>query len=112
MNLPNGDEAIVEQQKVTEYLLNPAHPDGAGKAQFFMALGFHRDRWQDLASALRHLAVSAPVAESMTSSHGRKYVVIGSIATPRGRALRVRTIWIIDHGMDTPRLVTAYPDEE
>jgi hypothetical protein len=112
MRLPNADKVIVEQTKVTDYLLNPSHPDGAGKARFFMVFGFHRDRWQGLASALRHLVVSAPVSESIASSHGRKYVVIGDIAAPSGRVLRVRTVWIIDHGMDTPRLVTAYPHEE
>ena len=34
MKLPNAHLAIVQQEKVKEYLLNPAHPDNGGKAAF------------------------------------------------------------------------------
>jgi hypothetical protein len=76
------------------------------------ALGFHRDDWQALAAALRKLASKSSVAERLESAHGEKYVVDGEIETPTGRAPTVRTIWIIDRGLDTPRLVTAYPHEK
>ena len=32
---------IVEEEKITEYLLNSAHPDNGGKAAFFQKLGFN-----------------------------------------------------------------------
>ena len=32
MNLPNADGVEIAKQKITDYLLNPLHPDGAGKA--------------------------------------------------------------------------------
>jgi len=37
MNLPNAGEAVVEREKIVGYLLNPAHPDNGGKAEFFYA---------------------------------------------------------------------------
>lgn len=40
MNLPNAERAIVEREKITDYLLDPAHPDNGGKAPFFEHLGF------------------------------------------------------------------------
>src|SRR5438128_2782287 len=44
MNLPNANLAIVDREKITEYLLNAAHPDNGGKAAFFAGFGFtHRD---------------------------------------------------------------------
>ena len=64
-----------------------------------------------LAAALRKLALNSPVAKRLESAHGEKYVVDGQIETPSGRMQKVRTIWIIDRGLDTPRLVTAYPHE-
>ena len=112
MKLPNGEHAIVERGKIADYLLNLAHPDNGGKAQFFMACGFRRDDWIALADALRALALTGEVGKSLDSSHGRKYILDGEIGTPAGRQSMVRTIWIVDQGSDTPRLVTAYPHEK
>ena len=56
MTLPNANLAEVSHEKIVSYLLNPQHPDGAGKAAFFFAAGFRLDRWEDLASALKGLA--------------------------------------------------------
>ncbi len=99
------------EQKITGYLLNARHPEGAGKAKFFASLGFSRQDWHLLAAALRRLPETAPVARSMASVHGRKYTVDGPLETPSGRSPLVRTIWIIDRGSEVPRLVTAYPHE-
>ncbi len=109
MKLPNANLAIVDPDKISGYLLNPAHPDNGGKAPFFLALGFRQDHWQALAAALRKLAGTSPVAKKMESPHGLKYILDGKIETPIGRSPTVRTIWIVDAGAETPRLVTAYP---
>ncbi|MEI8197654.1 MAG: DUF6883 domain-containing protein [Phycisphaerae bacterium] len=60
MILPNAPLANVEVSKITQYLLNPAHPDNGGKARFFLALGFHPDHPQTFAEALRQLALTIP----------------------------------------------------
>jgi hypothetical protein len=112
VKLPNADHVLVDRDKITEYLLNPAHPDNGGKAKFFKLLGFRRDNWQVLASALSNLALKSSVVQYTESAHGEKYVVDGKIATPSGRTPTIRTIWIIDRGLDKPRFVTAYPYEE
>ena len=106
MKLPNAHLAVVEREKIVDYLLNPAHPDNVGKAPFFFTLGFSRDDWQPLAVALGKLAEATEVAKSMESPHGRKYVLDGRIETPSGKTPVVRTIWI-DRGADRPRLVTT-----
>ena len=99
MKLPNVANTVVEHEKITEYLLNAAHPDNGGKAAFFEALGFRREEPQTLAKAMLDLARRAEVTKSAASPHGRKYIVIGQIKSPRGRTANVRTIWIIDKGM-------------
>ena len=43
MKLPNAHLATVPEQKVTRYLLNPAHPS---KAPFFLRFGFTADDWR------------------------------------------------------------------
>jgi len=40
MKLPNAQSATVPERKVTQYLLNPAHPAGGSKAWFFLRFGF------------------------------------------------------------------------
>ncbi len=112
MHLPNKNQVLVERDKVRDYLLNPTHPDGFGKADFFTAMGFRRETWQVLADALRQVATDSPMTKSMTSIHGHKYIVDGLLQTPSGRTAMVRTIWIVDAGRETPRLVMAYPIEQ
>jgi len=111
MRLPNARLALVAREKIIDYLLNAAHPDNGGKAEFFTSLGFRREEWEVLARAFRGLAIATEVTEGLESSHGMKYVLEGAIQTPSGRVPRVRTIWIVDRGRNCPRLVTAYPVE-
>ena len=55
MKLPNARLALVAREKISDYLLNAAHPDNGGKAEFFDSLGFRRDEWEVLARAFRAL---------------------------------------------------------
>jgi hypothetical protein len=112
MKLPNAHLAVVQQEKVKEYLLNPAHPDNGGKAAFFQMLGFHVDNWSSLAVVLRRLAETGQLAKTVESAHGTKYIVVGRIETPSGRSPMVRSVWIVDRGSDGQRRVTVYPQEE
>jgi len=109
MKLPNADKAAVYREKITDYLLNPAHPDNGGKAEFFTQHGFHRERWEVLAAALQTLALESEVTIVSKSSHGKKYVIAGRIQTPGGKSPLVQTIWIVDKNREAARLVTAYP---
>src|SRR6266571_4358835 len=109
MRLPNAHLAAVDQAKITEYLLNPEHPDNGGKAAFFIALDFSLSEWKIFANALGRVALTADVTESMETVHGKKYIVDGELENPAGKPAWVRSIWIIDAGADFPRLVTAYP---
>lgn len=111
MKLPNAEHAIIEREKVADYLLNCGHPDNGGKAPFFVAYGFHPDAWDVFAGALRSLAVTGEITKSLDSPHGMKYILDGEIETPAGRQATLRTIWILDTGSHAPRLVTAYPHE-
>ena len=70
MNLPNREAVEIAREKITDYLLNPKHPDGAGKAKFFAAYGFTVEAWELLADALRELAANGLVAKSVDSAHG------------------------------------------
>jgi hypothetical protein len=109
MKLPNALAVQIEQRKITEYLLNPEHPDNGGKAEFFLSLGFRRDYWEQLTASFHTLVQTHSVTRSMESAHGKKYIVEGTFETPIGKSPTVRTVWFVDAGEAVARLVTAYP---
>lgn len=109
MRMPDVDRAVVEERKITQYLLNAAHPDNGGKARFFDSLGFTVAGWRLLAEALRQHARDAEVLRCVESEHGCKYVLDGPIETPRRIMATIRSNWIVDLMHPVPRLVTAYP---
>ena len=112
MKLPNAERAVVDREKIEEYVLNAAHPDNGGKAAFFLALGFRREKWQTLATAFLQMIEQFDMHGRIESAHGEKYILDGRIETPGGKTPMVRTVWIVDRGTETPRLVTAYPKEQ
>ena len=112
MKLPNAEQAQVDREKITEYLLSLTHPDGAAKARFFMQLGFRREDWGSFSEALRRHGGSCPVVKTMDSGYGTRYTIEGKLETPDGRNPWVRTVWLIEKGKRRPRLITAYPCEE
>jgi len=111
MRMPNADRALVEKSKVVDYLLNEAHRYGASKARFFTGFGFTVDRWEVLAEALREHARTGEVSKMKQSRFGTRYEVEGELVAPDGRRPRIVTVWQLDAGKATPRLITAYPLE-
>src|SRR5881396_2953195 len=110
MNLPNYEKAIVPKPTITEYLLSETHLDGRHKAAFFRKFGYTSSDWERLRDdLLKHAEL--PVTAVEHSPFGMRYVVEGIIYAPDGRQPRVRTVWFIEHGMDVPRLATAYPTD-
>jgi len=109
MKLPGRESAIVPRSKVEDYLLNLEHPIGGGKAKFFLHFGFQRERWEELASALRGHTQENLVVDTLQDADGVAYVIEGGIETPSGRRPRVRSVWLVEKGELAPRFITAYP---
>lgn len=112
MKLPNAENAVVEREKITEYLLNSTHSYGASKARFFGAFGFGADEWWILAEAIREQACNHEVTRVQDTGFGPRFEVEGPLKAPDGRSPWVRTVWQLDHGTVAPRLITAYPTRE
>ena len=111
MRLPNADLAIVEREKITEYLLNPGHRYGGSKARFFAGFGFTLEAWDVLASALREHAQRYEISRTYETLWGPRFEINGELNAPDGRQPRIRTVWQVDGGRIAPRLITAYPLE-
>lgn len=111
MKLPNAENALVEREKIADYLLNFSHRYGASKARFFMEFGFRADAWEILAGALREHGQRQKVRRVRQTPFGPRYEVEGRLNTPDGKNPSIRTVWQLDQGQIAPRLITAYPLE-
>jgi hypothetical protein len=109
MRLPNASEAFVEEAKLTAYLLNRDHPHGASKARAFLRFGYRLDQPEVLAADLLYLARTCDAVQDREGEWGMQYAIIGTLDTPTGEQMNVRTVWQIDAGSNRPRFITARP---
>ena len=109
MLLPNADEAVIDPEKLRDYLLSTEHPHGRFKARVFGALGFRADRWQELESALRSQHLTQEAERVATVVEGQKFKIQAILVGPDGASAVVVNIWFVRPDETVPRFVTAYP---
>ena len=97
--LPGFAEAIVPDEKILDFLLNPDHPIGKHRARWLAGFGFRREAWR------------ARVVRREQTEFGLKYTAIGPLRSPDGRDPVAETTWKIEveSGQARPRLVTLVP---
>ncbi|CAN5782897.1 hypothetical protein BH24BAC1_BH24BAC1_36560 [soil metagenome] len=109
MYLFNLDQAVVEDRKIRDYLLNVQHPDGGSKARFFLKVGFSPDRLVDFRLFLIRHAKEHPVARIEKTAFGTKYIIEGKAEGPNQYSFDLRTVWMAPNAPSFPLLITAYP---
>lgn len=108
MNLPNGHLAVVPDEKLLGFILNPDHEYGSTHAQLFRALlGIDQSNAEDLRTALLGAAAHAEARPGRVSEFGVKYEIRFPMTGIRGTYIIV-SVWMIDNGQSIPRLVTAF----
>jgi hypothetical protein len=108
MKLPGGDSAVVDPEKLIGCCLNPDHPRGKHKARVFAtSLGFTAQNSEELRFALLAAAASGDAQQASTDRFGTRYVIDSHVQGPRGTGI-VRSMWILLHGEDAPRLTSCY----
>ena len=109
LEFPNRENAYIPLSKLKNYLLSETHSVGKSKAKLLRSLGFNEMNIDILMQGLISIAHSGEVKEVLSSTHGVKYVIDGSLRTPAGGFIKIRTVWITDKDQFRPRFVTAYP---
>ena len=100
---------VVERKKLTEYLLNSAHPHGARKAAFFRSLGYSTRSWRRLSNDLKQHARTNGTSKLVETPFGRKHLVVGTLVSHIHERAGVVAVWIVEYNARSARLVTAYP---
>jgi hypothetical protein len=116
--LPNLDKAEIDERKLSEYSLNPGHPDNRGKAGGWRALGYdvdspqgRRDATQELRGlVLSELLACGKVVKTRDTPYGPSHTVLNGITGPNGRAGTLVTCWRVEDraGAEVPRLVSTW----
>ena len=83
--LPAFGDAVVEDTKLTDYLLDLSHPRGAAKAQFLMAFGFSPERLDEAREAFLEHVRQNEVSDSQSGRFGTIFEVDGPMRSPDGR---------------------------
>jgi hypothetical protein len=109
MKLPNRTKAVIPVNKVTDYLMSKTHPVGRFKADFFLKIGFSKEHEKELEQLLLKIAQEQDVVRSISTTHGTKYIIHGTLVSPTGVRAELITVWIIEQNQENPRFVTAYP---
>ena len=107
MKMPGGDAAIVDQQKLTGYCLNPEHPRGKHKARVFATLGYTAENADELRAALLRAAAGPDAQAAASDQFGDRYVLEFEIEAPQGKGI-VRSTWIVRRGERAPRLTSCF----
>ncbi len=108
-HLTNGDQAVIDPNKVTSYALDPTHPLGKNKAVVFESvLGFNQTNANELINQIQKGAAAYPAVPGVTDQYGQRFTVDMPVTGPNGNTTTVRTGWIFDSGSTIPRLTTMY----
>jgi hypothetical protein len=107
MKLPNGDQAIVGIRKLLDYCLNSEHPRGRNKARVFAAVGIREAEAEELRAAILSAAQEAEAELGIANVYGQRYVVDCDFFR-QGRAVRIRSTWIVRSEDGLPRLTSCY----
>lgn len=108
MLLPAGEQAVVEDAKLLDYVLNPEHPVGRHHAGLFeRLLGITRVNFELLKEQLLQAAVSVGVEAGQPSPFGQKFEMRFPVRGPLGTR-PVLAVWMHEQGQASPRLITCY----
>ncbi|MEO1094312.1 MAG: DUF6883 domain-containing protein [Cyanobacteria bacterium J06638_28] len=100
-------DAIIAEEKLTQYLLIPLPKDD--KSKFLQRAGYLRANWHQLERDLRSQVLTQPAEFVESNRFGAKYRIRARLEGINGLRLSVVTIWMVTG--DVTRFVTLVPDK-
>lgn len=108
--VPGSEDALIEDRKLLEYVLNPEHPVGRGKALFFEAIGYLRDDFEELRFAILDALPEVPGSFVKENPDGADNweAIITIRRRDTDETVEICTVWEVREDHQT-RLITCYP---
>lgn len=108
MQLPNAENAFIDDRKLIDYCLSESHPIGKHKARVFKAiLNFSLGDFSELKHAILGQVNKDSAVLTQSNQYGDLYVLDVILDNPPEKA-KVRTSWIIRMDENFPRLTSCY----
>lgn len=105
--LPNYQEAIIPQEKFTQYALNPLKDKNKAEA-FEKALGYNLSNSDKLIENIKNNINKFSAKEKEDTGYGKRYEIIMKLLGENNKYANVKTAWIIDKNTNQTRLTSAY----
>ncbi|MBF0313258.1 MAG: hypothetical protein HQK50_05595 [Oligoflexia bacterium] len=104
--LLNSPNAVIKEEKLTQYALNPNHPEGMHKARVFESLlGYNLSNYQGLLKQLKEGVLKTIPVEGRVDQYGARFTLDILVNGPKGEGV-VRTGFIFKEGSQIPELTT------
>jgi hypothetical protein len=110
VKLPYADRAIIAEDKLRTYLLDPTRLRGGAKAKLLLSMGYEAEEWRRLEADIRSRHVTAEVERQKETEYGTRYEIVAPLQGAGERAILFRSVWQVDIGTEYPRLLTMYPE--
>ena len=108
MQLPNAQNASIDDRKLVDYCLSEDHPIGKHNARVFKAaLNYASEDFLELKNAILEQVTKGTALLTQSNQYGDLYVLDIVLDNPPKRA-QVRTSWIIKANEGFPRLTSCY----
>jgi hypothetical protein len=75
VKIPNAEQAIIAEDKIRDYLLNPNHRRGASKAKLLLSMGYSAANWQLLEAHIRSQHLAADLDREADTDYGPRYEI-------------------------------------
>lgn len=105
--LPNYQNAIIPQEKFTQYALNPLKDKNKAEA-FEKALGYNLSNSNKLIENIKNNIDKFSAREKEDSEYGKRYEIIMRLLGENSKYANVKTAWIVDKDTKQTRLTSAY----
>jgi hypothetical protein len=105
--LPNADMAVIPMEKLINYSLDFGRDPNKAMA-FRLALGYTKNNADKLRRNIHKSLQKYGAAYKGNNGYGDIYEVIMRLTGENGKTANVLTAWIIENGVEFPRLVNTY----
>ena len=94
MKIPSDSILEIDKNKIEKYLLNPSHPDGKAKADFFITNGIDLSHTEQFENFLKQKVITSEITKELTTLFGKKYIFESLIVFPNKKTHLIRSVWI------------------
>jgi outer membrane lipoprotein-sorting protein len=105
--LPNADKAIIPIEKLLNYSLDYDKDPNKATA-FHLALGYSKKNAGKLIENIKSNIQKYSAIHKGNNGYGDIYELVLNLKGENGKNANVLTAWIVDNGVDIPRLMNVY----